>query len=100
MSKNLGFLRSEWAKVRFDFRCAYVARMPLAIKQDEPPNPINVRLLGPIGVMFGKEGCSDLIEQFWRGDWRNCRGSGRRVHYFHKWFADMRTDRSCMFCVE
>ena len=40
-------------KKAFDFRCAHFARMPLAVEQDESPNPMNVLLLGPIGIVLG-----------------------------------------------
>ncbi len=87
-------------KKAFDFRSAHFARMPLAMEQDESPNPMNVRLLGPIGVMFGSEGCSDLIEQFWRGDRRSCLGSGRWVSYVRiRGTQNMRTGVDMNACI-
>ena len=36
---------------RLDFRCPHFQRMPFVVKQNKPPTPVDIRLLGPPRVM-------------------------------------------------
>jgi len=44
----------------------HVARMLLAVKQDEAPNPLNVLRFRPDAVMLDPNSLAHLIEQFGR----------------------------------
>jgi hypothetical protein len=49
---------------RGHFSLARFQRMTLAVKQDETPNPVDVRLLGPNRIMLPSHYVSHLIKQF------------------------------------
>src|SRR5207253_8572288 len=50
----------------FDLSATHTARMPLVEMQNEAPRPIDICILGPDGVMFCPNACSQLIAQLWR----------------------------------
>jgi len=49
--------------------------MPLAVKQDESTDPVNVRLLGPAAVVAAPDSIPYLVEEPWLPRGRRC-GSG------------------------
>src|SRR5438067_10606639 len=66
-----------------DFRLAELARMALAMKDNEPPNPCHVRGLSPPAVMPQANCLTHLIEEL-RG--RSARGRvGRSIGVVHGW---------------
>ena len=57
-----------------DFLFGHFSRMPFAMVDDEPLNPVDVSLLGMNTVMFAADDVPHLIEQFWFA-------RGRHSHY-------------------
>jgi hypothetical protein len=55
-----------------DFLFGHFSRVPLAVVDDEPLNPVDVSLLGANTVMFAADDVPYLIEQFWFvGSWHS-----------------------------
>jgi len=66
-------------KKSLDLGSAHVSRMPLLVEQDKSPDPLHVRLLGPVRVMFHSQDITDLIMEFARRVYRtNLHRQGRR----------------------
>lgn len=47
----------------FDFRLAHSTRMPLAMKQNEPADPLDIDILGSNRVMQNLQMLANLVEQ-------------------------------------
>jgi hypothetical protein len=59
-------LRREPRQKRGDLGGAHVRRMPLAMEENVPPNPIGVGVLGSPAVMFCANRLTNAIEQLRR----------------------------------
>ncbi len=46
-----------------DLRLAQLERVPLGVEEDEAPNPVNVRLLGPRAVVLPPDREPHLVEE-------------------------------------
>lgn len=57
-------IRCEVAEERFDLRCPHVARMAFSVEDDEPSNPLAVRLLGFEAIMKQLQSAADLVHEF------------------------------------
>jgi hypothetical protein len=66
---------------RRDFRLSHFARVPFAVKEDKPPGPIEIGLLGPKTIMFSPDHIADLIEEFGLGSGNWDRYGGGHARY-------------------
>src|SRR3989442_12726069 len=67
-------IHREPAEKRADFRRAHFRGMPLPVKEDVSPNPVDVGAFGSTTVMFRADDMSNTIEQLRRTSRRNCAG--------------------------
>ena len=68
-------LYREMGEKRLDLGHPHVARMPLAVVQDETPNPLNILRFRADAVMLGANPLAHLAQQF--GQLRRRCGAGR-----------------------
>ena len=65
-------------------RRGHVARVAFVVEQDEPSNPMNVRLLGSVRVVLGSEHVPTMVKKLTRlGGSLDCVGIGRVVGCGH-----------------
>src|SRR5262245_450948 len=57
----------ERGQERGYFGRAHLDRVPLAVEEDVPPDPVNVGLLGAAAVVPGADGLADAVEESWLG---------------------------------
>ena len=55
----------ELRQKRFHLRPAHLARVALAVKENEPADPVQVRILRPQAVVLHADPFANLVEQFW-----------------------------------
>jgi xanthosine utilization system XapX-like protein len=82
----------------FNFAATHFLRVALAVKQNVPPPPCDVGLLGSIGIMLGPQGVAQAIEQF--GSFgslrRSCDASEHRINCSpipRSWYGERRSER-------
>ena len=56
---------SQRVQERRDFHAAHVLRVPLVMKENEAPYPVDVDLFGSKTVMFAADRVAQLIEKAW-----------------------------------
>jgi hypothetical protein len=46
-----------------DLRCAHLVGMALAMKEDEPPDPVDISIFGADGIVFEADGIAHPIQE-------------------------------------